>query len=1595
MAETAVTAVPLQAAGESPEKSGALNYHGAHLPTEIPADMELFRKERGAVWEGAGAQLLGVAGQAVLQDGYRGFFGYAVNPATVDDEKPQRLVKHLASLDARQYGLELVFNTPKELAVSWALAKTPEEREALMQIMEQSVRETMAAIEQKSGLKLVYVSHAHCDARPVTGLTTDDIERQRKYGDPHLHMHVTIGNYGYDDAAKKWRSAGLKEKMLRDEEIVRVQGMFEANYVKQVLAAGHEITPTSNQGWSFTNMGRAMIEKFSTRGLVVKELAGQGATAEDRQRVALNSREHKSTAIDGESPPARVIAGARKVISNFLHKLERRATAPDKDLDVPFLLELAHFYKIRTTEFMTPPSLERTKDIAAEMRRQFELQPEPHNKQIADFLNRLLEPTLTEKEINRTKLYQLMQAYNIPQTISLEKSKELVLKIKEAFNSSEETKWTGEEHRAQTEEWKRVQFLREATQKKTSLSPDTVFLLHAYLAERNGIARTFEGAVQVMEIQNPTRTQLKEINYLYEWWQNAYGFSTPSLQDLVREGIAHLSYFQQMNPGRKRTSLNRIFSYTCQAAARHGAVIDFAQLEAAVKQEMQLVQVQDSTRTLEERKVDEDLRREIDKELSARRGSARSLFSEMAATLRAEKAQEAPGEKRAHVPWNELLQGVDSELRSDTRKVLRDLMVSKHGVMSVESAAWAVQEPLIAAIENTAKKAGRMLHQIELSQDADKRREMLTDIPMSRGAVIMLTHAEYLPPQDFLKLMKQAREAGARLLLLSTPPATAQSDRLPANGTYIPIGRSVEIAETMRGLPREKASPELLNGYTVLSALELGTRWTVGGMTADNKQMLLLNGEGVAIVPYNKPTRQKLKLDEVNHPRLPEDPLRLMAEMGLSPIRHYPSDAEKKVIDVLNKALHGGHTKTGIEKLEEAGKVMSLGENDTNRYAELAQAYWREMMRVENDPTNKRINTLARIVTAPNFTAQDSKELHQAIRDEGRRLKQIAEKSRQHWQFEEIGFGLEGVAEKQVIILGQNGFKVNNYKPVTQEIKAEITYTVEKIIGDQVHLKPSRSEGKIIVDKAKLAETNPRFTEGEALRVDRPLQVREGGNKALKEGEQYVVEAVNGNALTLISGDKRITISRSDLEEKGDRFHADTLLPGGTITVEKSFNVAADRMIELAQRDYGVEQIKGDVVVLNPNNPDNPLERIRVSLASVRSLGLSFHQWGNELAEGAQMVVEKGAKFTSLQPAEGKEKLHVGTPYVVRKIEGEMVTLGHLNPAMGKDIITTLAELEAHNEKIHRHSANAHAALAEGEYIKLNSYMTLPVYPPKEYKKGDEMSFTLSEISKAKKRGLVEGVKYEVVSQVGNNYNIAKRLNKEEKSDVANFYEGQTLQFNLAAADMVLPTAGGHRKVIDNIHLEWEVVNVTKLGQIYAKPKNTNEDPIILDIKATNAGLFEAKTQPVAIKRELAPSQTKTSVKPETVVKVLKMDKDKMIVDLAGTKLAIPKHEGRWEHAYISPVEELVGEEKKIGTLFAVNSPSAAEEHPLKWLSALKEALSRQFFCYMPHEQRPSASVPERGPLSNGHHPGREEMLKNFNIQKPGDSLGSGDQMRR
>ena len=286
--------------------------------TEELAQADYYLKDAQQVkgeWHGLGAKLLGLEGP-IDKDAF-----YAL----CDNKDPTTGHQLTARLRAdRRVTYDFTFDAPKGVTLAYELGGDERIRDA----MQQSVRETMAEIEQAMAVR-VRKSGAFHDRRSGNIVWGEFVHRTTRplddgVPDPQLHVHAVAMNLSYDSVEDQWK-AGEFSAIKRDATYYRAA--FHARLAGKLSDLGYGI---ERDGKSFRLRGidESLTEKFSRRSDLIEKEAAKRGIVDAKQKATLGRRTRNAK--NAELTIAELRAEWKKRLTDADHDTLRAAKSQAK-----------------------------------------------------------------------------------------------------------------------------------------------------------------------------------------------------------------------------------------------------------------------------------------------------------------------------------------------------------------------------------------------------------------------------------------------------------------------------------------------------------------------------------------------------------------------------------------------------------------------------------------------------------------------------------------------------------------------------------------------------------------------------------------------------------------------------------------------------------------------------------------------------------------------------------------------------------------------------------------------------------------------------------------------------------------------------------------------------------------------------------------------------------------------------------------------------------------------------------------------------------------------------------------------------------------
>ncbi|MEW5683800.1 MAG: MobF family relaxase [Pseudomonadota bacterium] len=267
------------------------------------ADDYYAKEGEAQVWQGKGAELLGLVGE-VDADRFRQFLAGQVEPgrsptrgSTRDDAKTR-------------IGIDLTFSAPKSVSLLALIGGDA----AVVAAHDRAVTLALADVERRAQARRKVDGVSYVETTGNLIIAKFRHETTRAY-DPALHTHAVVMNLTRR-ADGAWRA-------LHNDEIIRATAYLGAEYrahlARELEGLGHEVRYGPNGTFELARFSRAQIEAFSLRSqeieaeLARKRLTRETASQNERQIAALTTRGRKEPSLDRATLHAQWVERAREV----------------------------------------------------------------------------------------------------------------------------------------------------------------------------------------------------------------------------------------------------------------------------------------------------------------------------------------------------------------------------------------------------------------------------------------------------------------------------------------------------------------------------------------------------------------------------------------------------------------------------------------------------------------------------------------------------------------------------------------------------------------------------------------------------------------------------------------------------------------------------------------------------------------------------------------------------------------------------------------------------------------------------------------------------------------------------------------------------------------------------------------------------------------------------------------------------------------------------------------------------------------------------------------------------------------------------------
>jgi conjugative relaxase-like TrwC/TraI family protein len=254
------------------------------------ADNYYAGEQASALWEGKGAEVLGLKGQAVKREDFVAFLeGRLKNPATGEI---QDLSKNTRG--DRRLGYDFTVSPPKSVSIVGLVGNDKQVVDAHLAANERA----MAWLEKNASVIRVKDGNDGLSAKQAGNLLYATVLHEtNRNNEPQIHSHNVIVSAVYDEASKKWRS------LTNDQLLILRQGadvVYKAELAHGLQRAGYKLEYASNGvDFEVAGLSREQIEAYSTRTAEIKQaLKDRGIVGEadyhQRQIATIDTRAAKN-----------------------------------------------------------------------------------------------------------------------------------------------------------------------------------------------------------------------------------------------------------------------------------------------------------------------------------------------------------------------------------------------------------------------------------------------------------------------------------------------------------------------------------------------------------------------------------------------------------------------------------------------------------------------------------------------------------------------------------------------------------------------------------------------------------------------------------------------------------------------------------------------------------------------------------------------------------------------------------------------------------------------------------------------------------------------------------------------------------------------------------------------------------------------------------------------------------------------------------------------------------------------------------------------------------------------------------------------------
>ncbi len=243
---------------------GAANYYDKAFNQDgvAQADNYYVGEQARAVWQGKGAEFLGLKGQTVKREDFVAFLeGKLKNPATGEIQD----LSNNSRGDDRRLGYDFTVAPPKSVSIVGLVGNDERVIDAHLAANERA----MAWLETNASVVRVWDEKDGRSAKQVGNLLYATVLHEtNRNNEPQIHSHNVIVSAVYDEDSKKWRS------LTNDQLLILRQGadvVYKSELAQGLQRAGYKLEYDRNGvDFEVAGLSREQIESYSTRTTEIK-----------------------------------------------------------------------------------------------------------------------------------------------------------------------------------------------------------------------------------------------------------------------------------------------------------------------------------------------------------------------------------------------------------------------------------------------------------------------------------------------------------------------------------------------------------------------------------------------------------------------------------------------------------------------------------------------------------------------------------------------------------------------------------------------------------------------------------------------------------------------------------------------------------------------------------------------------------------------------------------------------------------------------------------------------------------------------------------------------------------------------------------------------------------------------------------------------------------------------------------------------------------------------------------------------------------------------------------------------------------------------